>query len=544
MKKFLLPLVFLLLASVGFAASDSVMLVSDVTSVDMLIAKAAGERTGIPVLVLENGALMDDIKTEISSLGVKTVILVGGPAVISEEIEAELAGKYEVVRLWGNERTGTAVGVAKYFWYGGADCVVLADDTKDSAADTELQTEASASAAAEGCPFFPVPKGTVPAEVLDVVGQLGAVKAKFVGLGASQEFKLKFANMQMEENTGDISAIRAKVQAEIEAKASDDLRLLVIAAPNWKDVLGQAGYSGLHTIVRIVNSADEVPSLVDLVNTKNITYVGVVGEPTLADEVTTAFGAAGINVTKTSGTASEVARKSLEETRKRWEEREKELRTIELKVRSQIKANLENYLDRLENVLNEVEAYLAQLPNATDPAAIDAVQTKIDNAKNQLTAIQTYIDNSNYLTARKRIARLMNEIDVARWKNRIALGINQAKEVASEENSLEATEASVDVTSLEGRLGALREKCNAESIESLVNKTRAMYNDMQTAKANGEYTKASRLAVQIRTNLAQANALSNVCMTKEKIASKLVTAVSRSVKNAETLRGKVESQSV
>ncbi len=537
MKKFLLPLVFVLLASVGFAATDTVMLVSDTTSVDMLIAKAASERAGVPLLVLEDGILADALKTELSDLGVKTVVLVGGPAVISEAIETELAEDYDVVRLWGNERTGTAVEVAKYFWYGGTDCVVLADDTKDSAADTEVQTEASLEASTDGCPFFPVPKGKVPAEVLDTVSQLGATKAKFVGLAASGEFKAKFGKLTQKENVGDLDAIRANIQERIKEKAGEDLRLLVVAAPNWRDVLGHAGHSGMHTVVKVVTSAEPVPRLVEFVNNNNITNVAVVGNPELSAEIVTAFETAGINVTKLSGKHAEVARKALKETKKRWEERARALRAIEVRLRKHMKANLEDYLERLRDRLDQIEAELADMADTADADKLAIVQEKVDAAQTQLTAIESYIENGNYLTARKRLARLTHSVLSARWMNRAALGIDSAEDVMEEENSLENTNS--DVSGLASRLDSLKAKCNADALDDIIAEARSLHTSMQTAKEEGDYGKASRLAVQLRNTLRHANNLGNICEKTDKISTNLISAVNQRVQRVQALKTRI-----
>ena len=85
--KILLTLAFVLFATVAFAqTSDKIILVSDTNSVDMNIAKAAGEKAGIPVLVLEDGILNNDLKNSIADVDAKTIILVGGPSVIKPEI--------------------------------------------------------------------------------------------------------------------------------------------------------------------------------------------------------------------------------------------------------------------------------------------------------------------------------------------------------------------------------------------------------------------------------------------------------------------------
>ncbi|MBI4174786.1 MAG: hypothetical protein HY517_04010, partial [Candidatus Aenigmarchaeota archaeon] len=251
MKRIFFAVAFLLLSSFAFAQSvDRALLVSDATSADMLIAKAAGEKTGAPVFILENGTLTDDVKAALAELKIKTAILVGGPAVIPAETEDTLEKTFTVVRLWGLERTGTSVETARYFWSEGAACAVIAEDTKDSAADTELQSDAAQIAAAGNCPMLPVPKGKIPSEVAAILSTLGVSHATFVGTQPG-EFRAKLGHLQLKEI---INGRQKEAESEIENRTKEEngtLRLLIIAAPHWRHVLGHGGHAGRHTIIRI-----------------------------------------------------------------------------------------------------------------------------------------------------------------------------------------------------------------------------------------------------------------------------------------------------
>lgn len=441
MKKIFITLVFVLLSSAALAQPvDKVMLASDITSVDMLIAKAAGEKTGIPVLILENGTLTDDVLAELSSLNIKTVILVGGPAVIKAETETQLENRYTVIRLWGTERTGTSIEVAKYFWGEGVGCAVLADDTKDSEADTELQADASQAAAADNCPFLPVPKGKVPAEVVTLLNELNVKNATFVGLFASSEFMSKLAHLVQREILGDKAARERKIELEIENRTKSEnatLRLMIIAAPHWKHVLGHGGHAGRHTIVRIVSSAESVPRLVELINAHNITDVRVLGHSVLAADIAAQLEANNITVKKISGErASRAAIESLRESISRWEERRRQAFKEEANVfaKNKIKRHVTMMVNKMERELNRLEAENAENISGANATAVALLQSKIDNAQSQLGAIRDYITNDNLDTAKRRVVRLYSDVRKIRWLYRTELHVNANKDVSSEED--------------------------------------------------------------------------------------------------------------
>ena len=528
MKKYIFAII--LLAAVSFAqSSDKVVLVSDVTSVDMFIAKAAGEKTGVPVLVLENGTMDDGTRAELISLSAKTVYLVGGPAVIGMAAETELQVKYTVVRLWGYERTGTAVAVARHFWSEGAPCAVVADDTKSSDADTEVQDEASDEAADKGCPFFPVPRGTIPAEVLDAIGDLNITNATFIGKVPNGEFRSKLAKLIIREIVGDIK----KIERDIDKNAT---RLLIIAAPDWKYVLGHAGHEGRHTLVRIVNSTDSIPELVALVNERNLTDVRVLGKPDLAGQIAAQLNASGITVRKISGSnAAESAREALKETMNEWEDRLRDAAQHDMQMRSKAKIKLSERLTDLQDKLNSMEAELAER-NASGRGSAD-LQAKIDAAQKQISVIKEYIDSSNYDTARIRIDKIIGEVESARWADRDAQ--RERDDVAEEEASVEQTQP--DIEAIASKVASIKERCNSDAVGNLVEKARALKQEYDKTE---DAIKSARLAVEIRSLVAQANSIGNLCDRTEKIDDDLETGAGTRVKNVEVVKARIIARPV
>ncbi|HIG97166.1 MAG TPA: hypothetical protein HA230_02370 [Candidatus Aenigmarchaeota archaeon] len=540
--KILLTLAFVLFATVAFAqTSDKIILVSDTNSVDMNIAKAAGEKAGIPVLVLEDGILNNDLKNSIADVDAKTIILVGGPSVIKPEIETELQNlNYNVIRLWGMERTGTAVEVAKYFWQGGSGCVVIADDTMNNEDDTETQTEASTLASSGKCPFLPVPEGKIPAEVLDILKDLNVSEAKFVGSSSSSEFRAKFAKLHMKEIIGDKNKINDYVASEVENTTKRDggnLKLNIIAAPQWKDILGHGGHAEKHTIVRIVSSTDAISKLIELIKSKNITDVRVLGSPALSDSIASALEAQNITVKKISGEkASDVARNAMKESLLKWEEKRREAAANDIASREKIRKRLYELLNKIEDRINHLEIEITQLnASGANPNKIADLQSKIDDAQSQISAIKTYIDNNNFETARLRMVKLLGDIEKMRWQYRADIKLDVNEDLRDEQHSLEETQDNGDVSSIHSKLAELRTKCNSTSIETIVEKATSLKQPIQAAKSSGDFTNASQLALEMRDLKKQAEHLSKLCEKLGVIEKRLQHAAEKRVERAQAI---------
>ena len=88
---------FFLLSALGSAAAeeiDSVVLASDWHYPDALVAGAAANRIGAPLLLTEPGRMPQETLDEIESLNVSRIYIIGGPYAVTEEVENELKEKW------------------------------------------------------------------------------------------------------------------------------------------------------------------------------------------------------------------------------------------------------------------------------------------------------------------------------------------------------------------------------------------------------------------------------------------------------------------
>jgi poly-gamma-glutamate capsule biosynthesis protein CapA/YwtB (metallophosphatase superfamily)/putative cell wall-binding protein len=80
---------------------------------DALAAASLAGATNAPVLLVGHASVPADTEATLAALGIDRVVVLGGGAAVSPEVEADLAQRYDVVRLAGPDRYGTAAAVAR-----------------------------------------------------------------------------------------------------------------------------------------------------------------------------------------------------------------------------------------------------------------------------------------------------------------------------------------------------------------------------------------------------------------------------------------------
>ena len=103
---------------VGPAAASSVRLVFLVgtsSAMDGALAASVAGKTGSPLLVTAQGSLSPPTKTELQSLSPDLVVIVGGPAAISDGVMSAVSGLgLKVRRVYGSSIEETAAALARY----------------------------------------------------------------------------------------------------------------------------------------------------------------------------------------------------------------------------------------------------------------------------------------------------------------------------------------------------------------------------------------------------------------------------------------------
>lgn len=529
-------MIVLIISAFAYAHEDDdlhtteAIIATDITSVDAVIASAAGTKAGVPVFIAENGMVPDDIKNALAEAGAETVILIGGPAVISEQSEQELKDLgYDVVRLWGIERTGTAVRAARHFWPEGG-CALLVDDTKDSDIDAKRQLLAANKAARNGCSLIPVPAGTVPSEVLSLLEELEIDNVRYVGKHADR-IKAKIA--LTEEIDDD------EIETELEGEANEATKLVIVAAPSWKDTLGAAAQPNDNSIVKMVSSIEQVTEIAAFINNKGITDVFVVGKPQLSQEISDALEEQGITPLQVSGArASDVAKKVWRSHKEEWKERLEKAQEHRAGLKVKIRTKLQERLSDTEEFLNEEEVELEIEENAEAAAEL---KTKLDEVKAKVDAIKGALSADDTEKARKLISEIRNSYEQTKYRLRAKIKIDIQEKLEEEEQETDDIKDAVDskISRIEARLSALDDKC--QNVEDLLERAKVLKEKAADEREAGDNRAAALHLSQARKAIGIASSSAVLCKsgkTPERV-SEIITKKIQVVEKVEGVKARV-----
>jgi len=146
----------------GEGSVGTVLLASTENYPDAMVASSAASKVNAPILLTDRDELPDEVAKTIHEMSPSEIIVLGGEAVISENIEVTLEQNYSVSRMWGVTRYGTAVEVAEYFWQEGSDSALLVENDADDRRGNVLGM-AKSIARTNGEPIFLTPGSKIPA---------------------------------------------------------------------------------------------------------------------------------------------------------------------------------------------------------------------------------------------------------------------------------------------------------------------------------------------------------------------------------------------
>lgn len=293
MRKILtLALLFAMLATPMLAQEtsaetdiDTVILASTENYPDALVASAAASKEGIPVLLTEKDELPDRTREALEHIDPSNIVLVGGELVISGDVEASLSESYEVTRLSGTSRYGTANEVASYFWPEGTDSAVLVENDPEDREGHRYLAMARHLAEEDESPVLLTGEDAIPASVLSQLEDLGVSEVDYVGTDLSSEERTQLEELGItvdEEVTApDREELLERLRERIAERQENRTMLNVVAAGEFEHSIA-AAVNDVSSAAYLVTSEDEIAGAVDAVNNRGITQVRVVGRPDLA----------------------------------------------------------------------------------------------------------------------------------------------------------------------------------------------------------------------------------------------------------------------
>ncbi|MBN2014615.1 MAG: cell wall-binding repeat-containing protein [Candidatus Altiarchaeota archaeon] len=514
MKKLLVIFVIGLLCSISSAKQiDTVILTTTLNYPDAFVAAAAANKIGAPVLLTDVYSIPEETQDELDDLEPTTIYIIGGPVVVSSDVENALKAQgYNVIRIWGITRYGTSTEVAKYFWFEGAEKVVMVADTVGTPDDGNPNTTMLAKdlAIANDAPLIVSSKDVLPAMVKETLIYLNTQETMLVLVGDfSEDVKNELIELGIiiDEITGDEDTIGNKTRDRIKNKTREmnqtGTPLVIVAVGNWQDTINAPFVPG-NGVSRLISSEDEIEDVIAEINAGDYTRIKVVGKPELAQQICDALAAEGIEHDCLTGKATQVAAliakkegARIEELRQKFEEK-----------RSRI---LEKLREKSQWIDGECAQYF-ELVNSTVSGLEDGVGEQYKNRIQELKEIRAECENGlsegNLTRRRDSMQQLKSEVKTLRWELREYISDEIQDETDTEtKNTKEIAER------LRERIQEIKE-IRDEILavdEKVAERCAEMVQEMEELENKGEYSR-----IQDRINVA----LQGCSNAQEKIKEK------------------------
>ncbi|MBN2330294.1 MAG: cell wall-binding repeat-containing protein [Candidatus Aenigmarchaeota archaeon] len=347
---------------------DSVILATNSNYPDTIVASVVAEKIGAPLLLTDPGALSPETKAEIEALGVSTIYVIGGPAVIAEDVQEQLGESYSVVRIWGMTRYGTAVKVAEYFWEESEHAVLVWDSlARPESGNSEMVSQAKEIASELGVPLLLINKNFIPDQVLGALQNLSVQSVTVIGnvgpdvtsslddLGIAIDEQIKGATP---EQTREMLKERLRERIRTMVRNHGKRPLVVIAVGNWSDtIMAPCMPNGTS---RHISSEEQIDDLIAEISELNYSRIYVVGKPELARIVYDGLTAAGISVTHVSGRVAEVA-KQMVQNEKETIRRIAQAAKTALRRTFSLKVNATDVGEKSQQVIDRIDASLSKV---------------------------------------------------------------------------------------------------------------------------------------------------------------------------------------
>lgn len=415
------------LLAMPFALASPAMLATDISYADMLVASAAANKAGAEVYWVNNDTVPEDVYSALSELGPEEIYIIGGPAVVSEEIETNLSQSYNVTRIWGMTRYGTAAEVAKYFWPEGVEKAVVAVDLPDSPEVNEEYAEfvekAKDIAISEQIPLLLIPSDSVPSETEDALTSLGVKSVYLVG-EVSEDVKSYLTDLGITiENE-----IETPEEAE-EIAINRSRKLVIVAVAGWRDAM-LVPYVPKGAVI-LVRNEEKIPEIVkkvsELVSEGRVDEVKVVGIPWKAKAICDALSNAGVEHECLTGKRTQLVKRVM----KKYRERIREIRKRYLQLRSRAREFLEKNKEKIENKCQDLyEKGKSMVENMEEvPETISARLTLLEALKDDCAQA---VENGAYLKALKIANEMRHHVRLILWQYRSEFGEDVQEEILSE----------------------------------------------------------------------------------------------------------------
>jgi len=506
-KEALIPLLLfplLIISSKAATAQEvkEVIIATNVSYADYAVASVAAAKIGAALFFTSPNQIPNETLEAIKTINPQKIYIVGGPAVVSIPVERELSRNYEVERIWGMTRYGTSCEVAKYFWPEGSEEAILVWDLPDSVIIelnvSSMILQAAEVAANSSLPLILIPKNHLTKEIEETLKVLNVTKVTVYGNVGSKVFEeLDSLGIKYEHVSGEPREIAEKIEERIRERLKEKRPLIIAAVANWQE--GLVARASPHGVSLLVFSENEINRTVEkvkeIIQTRNVSRILVVGKPELAQKIYEALIKEGINQTVpviwVTGKHYEVGKKIYEQTRE-------ELKKIREKYQERLERIRGILIKLKENVKERCEYWYLKANETAQALNSSVAKARLSLIEELYKMCLDYADRNQTLIALRYLNEIMHETRMLIWEERNTFRIMIENEIEGEEE---------DVSLVRERLKA-RWQVFLSNISSYLPQKltvcRSLIEDLKGAIDERNFTKERKLRIEIAERCAMA----------------------------------------
>jgi hypothetical protein len=281
---------------------DTVILATSETYPDALTAAPSAAKISAPVLLTESDELSEDTAETLQDANVSNVIIVGGPAVVSEDVEDSVEDNVEsVTRVWGLTEVGTSAEVATYFWNSADSATVVQYDALGPNEDGyKLMAAAKQRALAQNEPLLiSNQQGNMSDRTVEALQNLSVEEVQVYTTGNSNVSADLDAEVSVE--SGNVSTLLDQIRTDITDEI--DSNVSIVAASNYTDVLGAVNVQ--EPVIYVYPEDDNQQSLESLENT-DVEQITVYGDQEMFADINTSISELDIDASINQMTGGEI----------------------------------------------------------------------------------------------------------------------------------------------------------------------------------------------------------------------------------------------
>lgn len=368
----------------GNVTLDTVILATTENYPDALVSAPAAEKLGFPVLLTDQDELSNSTSQLLDDANVSNVIIVGGPSVISEDVENQVEDDVNATtRLWGVTQVGTSAEIAGYFWTEADEATILQYEPYQNNNSYKLLAAAKEAASQDAEPLLVV-GGNLSNSTAAALEDLGTNSVDIYSTDTSNQTNLtgtlEEMGVETQVNRGSINELTEELQANLTDNVSESVSL--IAAPNSSDIVSVPAYPDGPSIG--IYSEDQINDTLSLFNDTNISMIEVAGERNLAEQVESeASNMADTDVTLLVGTNAEMAAASARLNIESWAAIQEQAAEEFEAALSEQEQMLQNELEQQQTRLNEMQNATQEDENITDNQTAGMNTSDIEDGLNQ-----------------------------------------------------------------------------------------------------------------------------------------------------------------